>query len=290
MFGRGIVGLIIFMVGSGQLTAQSTNNQETHTYSIFKTAEVISVDGELTEGVWSTTAKVGDFGYAFPFDDRMVEKESQTEVMMTYDDKFIYVAAICHGPGPFVIPSLKRDNSQFWTGDVFAVVFDAVNERTNGITFGTNPAGVQTDNQFGANTGTRDNISRGALNTAWDAKWTVNSKQFPDKWITEMAIPFKSLKYGNKTTWGMNFTRGVPRTNSWQTWAPVPRQLITVDLGFTGTLIWDEKPPKAKGNISVIPYVLGSTFKDVEEGEPADNNFEIGGDAKIAINLSSILK
>ncbi len=83
---------------------------------------------------------------------------------------------------------------------------------------------------------------------------------------------------------GINFTRGVPRTNSWHSWAPVPRQFTTIDLGFTGALIWDQGPPKAKGNISLIPYILGSTFKDFEEGDEVDYDLEIGGDAKIAIN------
>ena len=88
---------------------------------------------------------------------------------------------------------------------------------------------------------------------------------------------------------GMNFVRGVSKTNSWHTWAPVPVQLTGVDLGFTGALIWDEKPPKAKGNISVIPYMLGSTFKDYEENEAIDYNPEFGLDAKIALNSNLTL-
>ncbi len=268
---------------------EGASNQENYTYNIFKTSEKIVVDGKLNEPVWSETAKVGEFWYSFPVDDRMVEKEFQTEVKLTYDERFIYVGAICHGPGPLVIPSLKRDNNQFWGGDVFSVVFDAVNERTNGVGFGVNPAGVQHDTQFGANTGTRGGNSGSGFNTAWDNKWTANSVQYPDFWVTEIAIPFKSIRYGDKTVWGMNFVRGVSKTNSWHTWAPVPVQLTGVDLGFTGALIWDEKPPKAKGNISVIPYALGSGFKDYEEKEALDYNPEIGMDAKIALNSNLTL-
>jgi len=289
--GRILVFLYLLLFGSFLIVAQNGNNQETHTYGIYKTAGNVTIDGELNEDIWSTTDKVGSFWYSFPVDDKTVEEEYQTEVMMAYDDKYIYIAAICHGSGPYVIPSLKRDNIQFWRGDVFSVVFDAVNERTNGVSFSTNPSGVQHDMQFGANTGTRASIStrtrgssRSAFNSAWDSKWLVNSKQYPDKWVTEMAIPFKSLKYGNKTDWGINFIRGVSGTNSWHTWAPVPVQLTTLDLGFTGTLNWDQKPPKAKGNISVIPYILSSTSRNIEEGEKADYKLEIGGDVKIAIN------
>ena len=274
------------LISIAPVFSQATNNQNTHTYKIFKTTEEIKVDGELNEEVWQNTGKVGSFWYSFPVDDKEVEAEYQTEVMLTYDDKNIYIAAVCHGDGPFVIPSLKRDNNQFWRGDVFSVVFDPVNERTNAFGFGTNPSGVQHETLIGANTGTRGGGGggRGGFNTAWDNKWVTNSKQHTDRWTTEMAIPFKTLKYGKKTTWGMNFVRGVSATNSWHTWAPVPVQLTGVDLGFTGALIWDELPPKAKSNISVIPYVLGSTFKDIEDSEPRENNFRVGGDAKIAIS------
>jgi len=276
-------------LGSFHVFAQRTVNQETHTYKIHKSSESITADGELNEDIWSTADKVGEFWHSFPSDDRAVETEYQTEVMMTYDDKNIYIAAICHGSGKLVIPSLKRDNDQFFSGDVFGVVFDAVNERTNGAVFSTNPAGVQHDMQVGANTGIRASLLRSSgFNRAWDSKWVVNSKRYPDKWVTEMAIPFKSLKYGNSTTWGINFTRAQSSTNSWHAWAPVPSQLVTADLGFTGLLIWDQEPPRAKGNISIIPYVLGSAFKDFEEGKKLDKAVEMGGDAKFAIssNLS----
>lgn len=266
--------------------SQTANNQETHTYRIYKTSEEIKIDGELNEAVWQNAGTIGNFWYSFPVDDKEVEEEYQTEVMLTYDDKNIYIAAICHGVGPLMIPSLRRDNNDFWDGDVLSVVFDPVNERTNAAGFATNPAGVQFETLIGANTGTRGGGGgSGGFNRAWDNKWNVNSKQYADRWTTEFAIPFKSLRYGDKTTWGMNFVRGVSKNNSWHTWAPVPVQLTGVDLGFTGALIWDAEPPKAKGNISLIPYVLGSTSKDFEEdGNPTDNNFRVGGDAKIALN------
>lgn len=278
---------LLLMTNISPLLAQTQNNQETHQYRIFKTTEAIKVDGEHSEAVWQSTSKVGPFWYSFPVDDKAVEDKHQTEVMLTYDDRYIYIAAKCYGAGPLVIPSLKRDNRQFWSGDVFSVVFDAVNERTNAAGFGVNPAGVQHETLIGANTGTRGGGGggggSGGFNTAWDNKWVCNSKQHDGFWTTEMAIPFKSLKYGNKKTWGMNFVRGVSKNNSWHTWAPVPVQLTGVDLGFTGALIWDDVPPKAKSNITVIPYVLGSATKDIEAGEDAISKFRAGGDAKIAV-------
>ena len=267
---------------------QSTN-QETHRHLITKVTSTIKVDGVLEEEEWGEISEVGKFTYSFPVEYELVEDEHQTEVKIAYDDRFIYVAAKCYGPDEeIVIPTLKRDNGQFWTGDVFVVAVDAVNERTNGYGFGTNPAGVQLDTQFDANTGTRGG-GGGGFNIAWDAKWVVNSKRYNGYWTTEFAIPFKSLKYGLKKEWGINFVRGVAASNAWTTWAPVPIQLTSLDIGFMGALDWEEVPPVAKSNVAVIPYLLGSGIKDFEEGGDTDYNPEVGADAKIAVSSNLTL-
>lgn len=282
--------LLFFLVYSAAiiLFAQSSN-QETHRYNITKIEGTIKVDGVLEEEEWGSLPEAGKFTYSFPVENELVEDAHQTEVKVAYNDRFIYVSAKCYGKSDeIVIPTLKRDNGRIWTGDVFVVTFDAVNERTNGYGFGTNPAGVQLDTQFDSNTGTRGG-GGGNFNIAWDAKWIVNSEIYEDYWTVEFAIPFRSLKFGLKKVWGMNFIRGVAETNAWTTWAPVPIQLTSLDIGFTGALVWDEVPPAAKSNIALIPYVLGSGIKDYEEGTPVDYNPEIGVDAKIAVSSNLTL-
>ena len=61
-----------------------------------------------------------------------------------------------------------------------------------------------------------------------------------------MAIPFKSLRFGDKREWGVNFVRGDAKNNSYHVWSPVPVQFRGIDLGYTGKLIWDKAPAKAK--------------------------------------------
>ena len=103
--------ILLCLFFSYNLFSQKTQNQDNYTYQIKKTTETIEIDGDLNEGVWQNTPYFSKFWYSFPVDDKEVETEFQTEVMMTYDDKYIYIAAICHGDGPFVIPSLKRENN-----------------------------------------------------------------------------------------------------------------------------------------------------------------------------------
>lgn len=278
-----IIQIAVF-ANAGLPAQQQSDNKANYRLNIYKTDQEIKADGILDEAVWSETEKISNFYYCFPVDYTQVEQEYQTEVMITYDDKNIYVAAICHGSGPYSVRTLKRDASDFWRGEVFSVIFDPANNQNNAFGFSTNSAGVQFDNLVGSNTGTRSSNSSGGFNVAWDNTWTSNSKSYPDKWVTELTIPLKTLKYGIGKQWGINFGRGVSKTNSFHTWAPVPVQFRGADLSFQGAMIWDDPPPTAKSKVSVIPYILASTVKNLTDGTDADNNFRVGADAKIALN------
>lgn len=279
---------LAFLLITTLLISQATNQlQDDYQIPISRSDQKINIDGVLDEAIWKAAQKISNFWMSYPTDDQRAAPEVQTEVMMTYDDNFIYIAAICKGGGPYVIPSLKRDNPNFWQGDAFAVLFDPVNERTSGFSFGVNPAGVQTESLITGRTGRRGDQRPGrpptGVNRAWDNKWYTNAKVSNEQWTTEMAIPFKSLRFGEKGSWGINFIRSHSLSNSYHTWSPVPVQFRGVDLGYTGALIWDTPPKKSKSNISVIPYALTSGLKDFEEGSATENKFQYGADAKVAV-------
>ena len=283
----------LFFMGLQVLNSQTSGRklQDSYQFNIQKTTEKIMIDGNLSEEVWKTAEVATDFWMSFPTDDRRVEPESQTEVRVTYDDNFIYVGAICFDDADHVIPSRKRDAVEFWRGDAFAVLFDPINEQTAGFSFGVNPAGVQTESLISGQTGRRGDNRPGrpptGVNNAWDNKWYSEVKTLGDHWTVEIAIPFKTLRFDpNKMSWGVNFIRGEPRTNSYHTWSPVPVQFRGIDLGYTGAMHWDQPPANVKSNISIIPYLLGSTVKDFEEETPTEWNGEVGVDAKIAVTPS----
>ena len=261
--------------------------QETYQVSINRTTDRIKVDGRLEEEVWEKAIPATDFWVAFPTEGVRAAEEIQTEVKLTYDENFIYVGATCYGPTEYIIPTLKRDNRLFWNGDVFGVLFDPVNNASNGFSFATNPAGVQTESLISGRTGTRGETNSGGnsgFNTAWDNKWYVEVAHYENYWTVEMAIPFNILRYEQgRSTWGINFSRGEPRSNAWHAWTPVPVQFLTVDLGYTGALLWDKAPEKVKSNISVIPYGLVSYDQDFEANEDPNSKLRLGGDAKVAV-------
>jgi hypothetical protein len=263
---------------------------EAYTYRILQTGEELVIDGRLTEAVWQEAAVAGKFWMSYPVDDRRVEDDLRTEVRLLADEQFLYIAAVCYGPPGYVIKTLKRD-TDFEKGDGFGVVIDPVNERTNGYTFGVNPAGVQTEYLITGQTGRREVLEPGrtpeGINLAWDNKWFSEVTNHEDHWVAEVAIPFKSLRFeAGKNLWGINFFRLDAGTNTIHTWAPVPIEFKEIDLGYTGQLSWDTPPAKTRGNVAIIPYVKGSVSKDYEAATEPEFDFQPGVDAKIPVTSS----
>ena len=107
-----------------ELFAQNkVNLQEIYQLKINRTTESIKVDGDLSEVVWQNAQVATNFFYITPIENKQVEQEDQTEVMMTYDDRNIYVGVICHGEKPYLVTSLKRDDGAFWNGEAFMISF-----------------------------------------------------------------------------------------------------------------------------------------------------------------------
>ncbi len=281
------LGLITHLISAQNKSAAEL--QDNYQLLINRTEEKILIDGELTEATWQEANIANDFWMSFPVDDRRVEENLQTEVRMTYDDHFIYLSAICYGDDDYVIQTLKRD-VDLQKGDGFGLVMDPVNNKTNGFSFGINPAGVQTEILITGRTGRRSNDERGiqGANVAWDNKWFSAVKNYPDKWVVEISIPFKTLRFkDNNSVWGVNFFRYDAKTNSVHSWSPVPIEFWELDLGYTGALIWEQAPKKTRGNVSLIPYVLGTTYKDHEdETAKRDNEIQAGLDGKVAVTSS----
>lgn len=269
------VFLSTFLLAVNKLSAQKINS--TYQLNIQKASSAIQIDGEMTELAWQDARAAESFFMVTPMDTS--KATVKTEVRMTYDARNIYILATCfkNEPRSYMVESLRRD-FVFGKNDNFIFFIDPFDDLTNGYTFGANAAGAQWDGSL---------YSGGTADLSWDNKWESSVKNFPDKWIFEAAIPFTTIRYKEgMTTWGINFSRMDIRVAEKSSWTPVPRQFPTASLAYTGTLVWDEPPPRPGTNISLIPYVLGGLTKDYDHNEPTGVKKEIGGDAKIAVTSS----
>ncbi len=247
--------------------------------TIKKARAPIVLDGELNEIDWQTADKGSGFQMNFPTDTLIAK--TQTVVSLTYDDDFIYVAAICYDSLPdkkYTVQSLKRDFS-FPVSDAFAIFIDPFNDKINGFSFSVNPYGVQREGLL------QDGAGRG-VTTSWDNKWYSAVKRYNDKWVVEMKIPFKTIRYNSALkSWGINFARNDLKRNETSVWNPVPQQFNVASLAFTAPLNWVESPKKAGTNVSIIPYAIGSYSRNFED-TTEQSKFNGGFDAKIAVTSS----
>jgi Domain of unknown function (DUF5916)/Carbohydrate family 9 binding domain-like len=273
--------LILSSIGSAlRVLAQeaATDPRDTYQLRITRSTAPITIDGRLTEDAWRGADVATNFWLKFPRDD--VKAERRTEVRITYDDKFLYISAVCFDTSYYVVQTLKRD-SRFFEGDGFGVVLDPVNERANGFLLGVSPMNVQSEDLISP-------TAFGELSFSWDNKWYSEVGRYKDKWIVEIGIPFKTLRFkAGNDTWGINFFRYDLKRNEIQSWTNIPVNFDPHDIGYTGALIWDEPPSKTGTNISFIPYVSGSLYRDNETETPAaDDKLDAGFDAKVALTSS----
>lgn len=244
---------------------------------IHKTSELITIDGILNESVWQTAEPAKDFFMVLPMDTSRAKVK--TEVRVTYDERYFYLAAVCYkaGGGANMVESLHRDFN-FGKNDNFLLFIDPFEDQTTGFSFGANADGAQWDGTM---------YSGGSVDLNWDNKWLSAVKNDSDKWIFEAAIPFKTLRYKKDLLhWGINFSRNDLKTTEKSSWTPIPRQFPTASLAYTGTLVWDASPPDPHSNISLIPYFLTNTGKDFSNGTKTGILGREGIDAKIAFSTA----
>ncbi len=242
-----------------------------------KATEPIKIDGLISEPDWKFAEKAKDFRLVLPVDSGLAK--SPSEVVMTYDDKAFYLGITFFDtiPGKRIAESFRRD-FVFGNNDNVLVFFDTFLDQTNGFSFGASVSGAKWD-------GTQSN--GGSVNLNWDCKWDSKTKQYPDRWVTEMRIPFRSVRFkSGADKWYVNFSRLDLKTNEKSAWAPVPRQFATASLAYAGVLQWDQPLPKSKMMFSVIPYVFGSVAKDFEAGTHTTYRKDFGFDAKLGISSS----
>lgn len=237
----------------------------------------IVIDGQLDEPSWQQAEPAANFFMILPMDTSLARVK--TEVRMTYDAHFFYLSAVCYDgkAGPYMVESLRRDFN-FGKNDNFIFFLDTYGDQTNGFTFGTNAAGAQWDGTM---------YEGGKVDLSWDNIWFSKVKQYPDKYIIEIKIPFKSLRYKkNNPVWGINLSRNDLKTTEKSSWAPVPRQFPSASLAYTGVLLWDSVPPAPGTNVSLIPYVLTRAVKSYNPSQPTQFKTQVGGDAKVSITSS----
>jgi hypothetical protein len=215
-----------------------------------------------------------------------VKAKYQTEVYMTYDEDYIYVAAKCYADSnKFIVPSYRRDYRA--TGnDNISFVFDTFQDKTNAFLFGMNPFGVMREALI-SNGGSDPQF----FNTFWDNKWYGEAKMYDTYWTCEVKIPFKTLRYiEGGQTWNFMCYRFDTQSNEQSTWVRIPQNQLIFNLAFTGPMHFEKPLKKPGANVAIIPYVrVGGAADHLKEPHLRSRLNSLGGDLKVGITPGLIL-
>jgi hypothetical protein len=206
-----VFGLLVCLCISSSLLsrdeAEKNNFPPPKNYIISKATSGIKVDGLLNEPAWEQAVKLKVLFEWLPGDN--IPALVDTDVLVTYSDKKIYIGFRCFDPEPGKIRAhlMDRDNTDtLIQDDHVSIMIDTFNDERRAFQFRVNPLGVQADANFSELEGYED--------FSWDAIWESAGKITDFGYVVEIAIPFNQLRFphGNQPqTWGFEADRSYPR-------------------------------------------------------------------------------
>ena len=242
-----------------------------------RTSAPVRVDGILDEPSWSLANVITGFTQSDP--DQGQPATHRTYVRILFDDDMLYIAAVCEQPRQSIrVQNLQRDFAA-QENDVFAVAIDGFVDQRKAVVFQISPFGNQSDMEVtdGEN-----------LNRDWDARWNARTTLQDDRWIAEIAIPWRIIRYRpGSDRLGIILSRQVRSLNETVSIPPVPRVMSVYRMPYEAILRGIETPPPGR-NLQITPYVLGQAVSGTTDFRP-DRDAEIGGEFKWAVTPGTVL-
>ena len=249
------------------------------TIFVRETSEPIIIDGRLDDPAWAAAAPYEAHFFQQEPHDREPSSE-KTRVMVLQDRDTIYfgIQAYYKDTGQIIAAGMRRDKD-IMTGDNVELLIDTFRDNRNCYAFVTNPLSGEQDAII--------SDEGNDINKSWDCVWRVKSSRNSEGWSTEIAIPFKSLKFkaGEMGEWGLNITRNIMYCNETTYLVPIPRGLGH-NGKFKGELfasLKNIKLPSDNINLSVQPYVRGGGTWIRKPEHKSDSEFDGGFDVRYNI-------
>ncbi len=185
------------------------------------------------------------------------EPSERIEVLLCYDDDYLYVAGRLYDSEPSRIQStsFKRDGGWNWATDHLGVIFDTFNDNENAVLFVTTPLGTRTDLSVkNDGEGETDRWS----NLYWNTFWDVATKCNDEGWFAEMRIPFSSLRFEEKdgqTVMGFTAYRLISRKSELSCFPFIPEKKHFYAPSQGQEIIFEGI--KSHNPVYITPYLLG---------------------------------
>jgi hypothetical protein len=202
---------IAAVLAAGEATAQELvpDGAREKTVRIVRAASPPVIDGVLDEDAWQLATEVDDLHQIQPTE--YAPATERTVVYLMYDKDAIYIGARLYDREPSEVTArILRQGEEVFGDDWFSVLLDPFHDRRSGYRFLTNPNGLRQEGLF-------QNISEEQWD--WEGIWYTASTIDEQGWVTEIAIPFKTLSFNPENdTWGINFRRAIARRDERTGW------------------------------------------------------------------------
>lgn len=242
-------------------------------------SEPLHIDGRLDEAVYREIPPITDFVQQEPVEG--AASTEKTEAWILFDDENIYVVCRCWDSHPeaIVANDMRRDSPNLNTHDTFGVQFDPYHDGRGAFFFYMSPVG-----------GIRDAaVVDSRPNNDWNTVWESRASRFEQGWIAEMAIPFKSLRYGpgRDQTWGIQVRRMIRSKNERIHLTRLPASWGSGAwnrMHLAATLVGLQAPPGSR-NLEIKPYAISSLSTDRQAAPATRNEFtpDAGFDIKYGV-------
>jgi len=244
------------------------------------TTAKIKIDGKDVEPAWQKAPVATNFKIAYPSQGK--NATYNTEVRILYDNVNLYIFARCNfpqGKKAIQVQDMRRDFN-FDSNELFEVVINPFKDpRSPVMGFSVTPFGTQMDIMHYADD---------TFDYNWDAVWQAASDIQEHSWITEIAIPFSTLRYPkNSTEWSINFIRNIRYKGELNGWSEWPQSVFESRVEYGG-IVTNIAPPMDKLNLQIDPYALVTST--AVSKKPVSYKSALGGEIKYAINTNTFME
>ncbi|HEV1994300.1 MAG TPA: DUF5916 domain-containing protein [Candidatus Acidoferrum sp.] len=244
-----IIGIIFVFAAATRVSAQATvapppNEAKIPLSKIPRVHRAPKLEDFLENHPREAELTVTDFRQNTPGDGTPATES--TTVYLSYDDKNLYAAFICHDEAGEVRAHLsKREATD--QDDGVGVLLDTFRDFHRAYFFYSNPLGVQTDAIYTEGQG---------YDFSFDTLWDNAGRVTNDGYIVFFSIPFKSLRFSSEPeqTWGVALYRVILRKSEYDYWPYVTQRVQGLTQQFAPVGGLENVSPGR--NIQLIPYGL----------------------------------
>ena len=169
-----------------------------------KAEGAIRIDAQLDEPAWQSATPLPVAYEWYPSDN--IAAPVETEALVTYDERYLYVAFRARDPKPALIRARHHERDGGTDDDIVGFYVDPFNDDKLAYQFRVNPLGVQID--------AINSDVEGSEDFSWDAIWDSAGRLTPDGYVVEIAVPLQQLRipsHAGAQTWGFLAVREWPR-------------------------------------------------------------------------------